>query len=323
MTEKLSKEQMAALRTGTATPWLQTNVALLVYAQAAVIERVRAECARLNPEEPMFRPLFEALAAAPEHTVTHLECRLCGDPLDADHPKGPCVPCHELSEKDAAPGHTGPAESETSEDRDEMARGLGFGDYATMVRMLGKHGWVRGPSDLAAANARVAELEREVRVHRDLALERTKEREAANARADAAEQKAAVACDDARSFADAANRAESERDDWKAKCEAAMTAMGGERNLRRLAEDEAEALRAELDRRTRFAESEIARRDSNAEWLHAKLREADRESAALRAEVERLRTEAGRFATEALTECAEVKFPPHHRDRVAGAIRGR
>lgn len=66
----------------------------------------------------------------PEHTAG---CR-----YEHEHPALDPEDCPRCSQR-AAP--TDP--DETDDDRQEMAAGLGFGDYATMVRMLAERGWVR------------------------------------------------------------------------------------------------------------------------------------------------------------------------------------
>lgn len=55
-------------------------------------------------ESPGFNaawPLGTPKPAAPE-------CPHCGDPLDADHPDGQCVPCHELPDEPVAPARADP-----------------------------------------------------------------------------------------------------------------------------------------------------------------------------------------------------------------------
>jgi DNA repair exonuclease SbcCD ATPase subunit len=167
------------------------------------------------------------VAAAPEHTVTHLECRLCGDPLDADHPKGPCVPCHELPEKDAAPEHTGPDDCDT--------RHEGFSSEAHRQAVLAVDSL---RPRLAAANARVAELEAN-------AIEAS--REAGLALANAYEQTEAANARIAE-LEDLLQRAESEvaslRAEVKTQTELRAIAQRGEDQ----AAEELRALRAEVER---------------------------------------------------------------------------
>jgi hypothetical protein len=68
------------------------------YAAESALAEATALLENMNQGNDWYqrRDAFLSRTPAPAATVTHLECQLCGDPLDDEHPKGPCVPCHEL-----------------------------------------------------------------------------------------------------------------------------------------------------------------------------------------------------------------------------------
>jgi hypothetical protein len=171
-----------------------------INAQAAALDRVRAAYENRGSNGAFGwqfeRAIGDALAAALEHTgadeAESLKCDNCGaedyiEPVDL----GNGVACIE-----------------------------GYGCYGPRVSDL-KH-------DLAAANARVAELEHKLNLAVAASGHKAELLHAANARADAAERESegrrAVLMQKADEVAiewRRAERAESERDEWKAKCEAA------------------------------------------------------------------------------------------------------
>lgn len=167
MTEKLTDEERALL----AANWAGGKALRIIDAQAAVIERLRAVMlvdAR-HIDQLTLRHFEEALAAAPEQTAPFkADTRSWHEmAVDAARSKSPDFALA------VAPKHTAPA--------------ISFGGGGSGV----------GPSEqLAAANARVAELERALTAARAYAVscstqaqEMSGERDAANARADAAEAK--------------------------------------------------------------------------------------------------------------------------------------
>ncbi len=162
----------------------------IIDAQAAVIERVRAwNRDRERTGCWQWQGLEDALAAAPDHTECvsgyvgeHGQCNDCGDM----HP--------------AAPEHTAPVcpvHGDECLGLGDDCRPMASGYPAEPQVRPGRHAQLRAAyRDLAAANAKVAELEQvrehlrsEVNAHRQAHRETASERDAAVARADAAERR--------------------------------------------------------------------------------------------------------------------------------------
>jgi len=141
------------------------------------------------------------------------------------------------------------------------------------------------PHELLSAQRQIADLESQCRALSEDRSRAESERAEWEAKCDAAERRAAVACDHARSFAEAADRAESEAAQWKAEYESAMRrALDSEAAH----EQEAEALHKRLDQLC--AEAEALRAEAGR--LGTVVSESGRTNNVLRAAVEGLRTGA-------------------------------
>jgi DNA repair exonuclease SbcCD ATPase subunit len=177
--------------------------------------------------------------------------------------------------------------------RDALAgAGAQEADVAVILARVHRDVIDKQASDLSAANARIAELEAwYTRAMKDVS-ELNKREHAANARAEAAERRVKELC--ALHLAttseqrDEIERAESERDEWKAKCEAAERArdeLDENYQVRRDAHERAESEVAQWKERANQQEQHAIDNDRARADEHNERIAAQSEAKALRAEL--------------------------------------